>query len=358
METVISKISGTENLSKLEKLLNIAFEVPQNKSFFDDFPVWNKNNGANIHTLGVFENNNLLSTAGLYICKLKTPKSHLNIGLIGGVATHPGARGRGFASKIVRELILIAKKNNLSLLLLWGSEHSLYRKLGFELCGIQERTSINALDLPSNNTGLEINSGWTRGLLKLLQNRSSGILIDEKNKTLFEKHKNVTWYWTGKKEAPLAYAAIGRGIDLSNIIHEWGGDINSLLQLLAHLKNTNPKLQIIGHPDILKQQQIKCQSKYKADTENNLAEYMCMSNILDPKNIISALYPDIKCEQEAISDKNTLLTNWNFKINEFSYKDLTPSEVAQMLLGPDVPETSALAGFLPVKIWIWGLDAC
>lgn len=249
----VDKISGEEALSQFSDLLDSSFNSPPGSHFFDDFPVWDpKQKTPSVFRIGVFQQKQLLSSAAVRIAELKIEGgSSSKVALIGAVATLPDWRGHGLASSTVSLATQWAKEEGAHLALLWGSEHRLYQRLGFNLSGKQVRVPLSTFCDPRTTSKEKLNQGWNPNLFEMICTRSGGLVFDSSDRNWFEAHRNVTWYWTGDQKRPKAYVAIGRGIDLKDMVHEWGGDRQSLIQILSLIAETNPKLEILGHPDYL-----------------------------------------------------------------------------------------------------------
>src|SRR5262249_39016179 len=152
----------------------------------------------------------------------------------------PAFRGRGLASRLTEELVARAERTGAKLALLWGSEHRMYARLGFALSGQQIRAPLSKLSLGGADGGRadpsgappQIAKGWADGIFPLLKARERGIALTESDLAWYRAQKSVGWYRAERKGVVVAYAGIGRGIDLQNIIHEWGGERAALNVLL------------------------------------------------------------------------------------------------------------------------------
>src|SRR5262249_38311310 len=142
-------IQGERSQAALESLLNRSFHVPPGRSYYDDFPVWQERHGQPVFRVGAFRDGDLAASALIREATLKTPTGPLAIGLIGGVATDERWRGHGLATQAVSLALEWAKARRHSVVLLWGSEHDLYRRLGFELCGVQSRLALEKVVDPA-----------------------------------------------------------------------------------------------------------------------------------------------------------------------------------------------------------------
>jgi hypothetical protein len=169
----------------------------------------------------------------------------MKVGLIGAVATDPAFRGQGLASRLTEELVERASQAGAELALLWGSEHKMYARLGFQLAGTQIRAPLSALSL-GDPSKVSITTGWRDELFARIRERERGVVLGDADIRWYREHKNVLWYRAEENGRIMAYAALGRGIDLSNIVHEWGGEKAALANLLARVRNEHPQAELLG----------------------------------------------------------------------------------------------------------------
>ncbi|MGK5087509.1 GNAT family N-acetyltransferase [Bdellovibrionota bacterium FG-2] len=310
-------------------LLNGAFEVPQGSSFFDDFPVWGEASGleaARRLRLGGVVDGKLVSAAAVRLGKMRTTSGELiSVALLGAVATDPAYRGKGYASLVVEQAVQWAERSGAFLVLLWGSEHAMYRRLDFELCGSQALVPLE----PLRSQGLKLNSGWVPALWDMvLKNRQGGLVLESSDRQWFEAHRNVAWFWVGEKNRPQAYAALGRGIDMSGIVHEWGGERESLQGLLVSLGELRTGSMILGPSARLREMGFQVAQE----------EYLCLARVLNREALFRAFMRAPAPE---------------------SVRGARAVDLPRIFFGPSSELLAAgqLDG-LPVPLWVWGLDAC
>jgi GNAT superfamily N-acetyltransferase len=258
-------------------LLNRAFHVPEGRSFFDDFPIWDESivpSDESLVRLGVFSANRheLLASAGVRMARLKMPGGLLPVALIGAVATDERYRGAGLASSLVSLAVEWAESRNASVVLLWGSEHSLYRRLGFELCGEQILIPLDQIPIAEKPATL-VCSGWDESIFHAMKQREGGLILNDKDLKWIVAQRSVQWFWTRNGQDCDAYIAIGRGIDLQGFVHEWGGDPKALHRLLHWLKKETPELTLLGSSQILR--------RFQIDPHLGKVESLCLARVLD-----------------------------------------------------------------------------
>ena len=333
-------LSGEDAHAKLGVLINRTFNLPEGTHFLDDFPIWDERFAPEPAVrLGVFNGQDLVASTGIRLAQLKAPHGSITVALLGAVATDEKWRGKGLASQLVSFAVQWAEQRGATAILLWGSEYDLYRKLGFELCGVQYRVPLTGLSLPACE--LEVGQAWQPAIAQQLQKRPSGLALQDSDSKWLAAHKNVQWFWTGRADAPTAYVAYGRGVDLNGLIHEWGGQPEHLLQLLSHVRTKFPEAQVIGTRDLLEQH------GFALDT--NEPEFVCMATVINPVRIFDAYHPEVPFTSKLE------LERWTLKSGDETISGLDSGDLARVLFGPQ-NEHRFLSEYLPLPLWLWGLD--
>jgi hypothetical protein len=133
--------------------------------------------------------------------------------------------------------------------MLWGSEHAFYGKFGFKLEGHQGRAPVAKFSLPNTVTlSPDVKSGMSDLIFNLLINEPRGIKITEKDRSWIFKHKTIQWLWL---EKPFAFVGYQRGMDLHHMIHELGGDSNSIQTLFYRVYAHDPLVEVMSETTVL-----------------------------------------------------------------------------------------------------------
>lgn len=350
----VDLISGPQSRRALAALLNQSFQVPEGHAFLGDFPIWDESivaSSEEIVRIGAYTaaRQHLAACAGVRMARLNTSSGTIPVALIGAVATDEAYRGAGLASGLVSVATDWAKARGASVIFLWGSEYSLYRRLGFELCGAQVMIPLDSISF-AEAPAINVQVGWDRAIFRRMRERSGGLALSDSDERWLSAHRSVEWFWTGDGQNCGAYVAIGRGIDLRNIVHEWGGDREALRALLAWLKEQRPELTLLGAPWIL--------SQYGIDARQAKPEFLCLARVLDPERIVKAFYPG--------SDFRATLEGDGFRITGKEGTGLLNfPDTARLVFGPHLEDTAsseqgssgAKRLAVPIPLWIWGLDA-
>ena len=342
----IKVISGSGSVQELSHLLNSSFNLRGEENFLDDFPIWNPSLlSSSVFRVGVYKKSLLVSSAGIRLCHLKTGiHNTVKIALIGGVATLPEYRGVGFASAALSFLTRWAQDQGVSFIALWGAEDSLYRKLGFELCGAQVRVPILSLGVDRVFESDLVTSGWDAEIFRLMRNRLSGLVLQEEDRTWVEGHKNVDWFSLKENNICIAYAAVGRGIDLAGIVHEWGGTQEGIRKIFRYLQDLHPTLEVLGAPIDLR--------ALGFNLTNLNKEFLCRVKIVDATALLKAY--DLSSRVSAQKIENGWLISQGTQISQY----FTDCELTQFLLGsPSRSSNESRNELIPLSFWFWGLDA-
>jgi GNAT superfamily N-acetyltransferase len=349
----VDLISGPQSRRALATLLNHAFKVPEDHAFLGDFPIWDESivpSSEQIARLGAFSpgRQELAACTGVRMARLTTPVGGLPVALIGAVATQESYRGAGLASGLVSLATDWAKARGAAAVFLWGSEYSLYNRLGFELCGAQVMLPLDALTFPELPSlpelpALKVQVGWDHAIFQRMKTRVGGLALAEVDERWLAAHRSVEWFWTGDGQNCDAYVAVGRGIDLQHIVHEWGGDAPALKKLLSWLKGQRPGLTILGAPWVLGQ--------YGIDASRAQPEFLCLARVLDPEQVVKAFYPGADFSARAEGD--------GFRVSSGQASQLYDlSQTARLVFGPNFETDGSVKRLtVPVPLWIWGLDA-
>jgi predicted N-acetyltransferase YhbS len=325
--------------ARFSALLDRAFAVGGGRHFLDDFPVWDERfapTGDRVARIGVRAGDELVAAAGVRRAELATTGGRLPVAIIGAVCTDERWRGRGYGSRVVSTAMLWARDQGAAMILLWGSEASMYRRLGFEYCGTQVRVAAKAL--PPARADAEVRRGWDERLFSALRARGSGLALDSADIGWLAAHRNTQWFWLERDGAVAAYAAYGRGIDLPGMIHEWGGEPADLSRVLGALRVAHPQAQLLASPGLARAR------GFAWDVE----EPLCLAQVLEPRAVLEALRPG-----ERVSAREGADDLWELGLGARRLAGVAPGALAPAIFG-----CSGAGGTpgLGLELWLWGLD--
>lgn len=311
------------------------------------------------------EQGQVLAHALLKYHFIKTPIGLFKVGAIGSVVTHPAHRGRGLSHAILTECLETAQREACDFVILWSNLHDFYRKVGFELGGSEVALWLDQdVQVPNENLRfVQSHQISPEALQRLYSQHTVGSMrsVEEIRKYLTIPGMRVFTAWDSMNQLQ-AYAIEGKGVDLKNYIHEWGGGVSKLLPLLFHMRRTiGESLTVIApaHAQNLIQQ------LYGLGVTAHHG-HLGMVKILNFKSMADKIcrwcrakgFEEFSMENHA--DK-FIIGYKKEKIELSSY-----SELVKLLFGPERPAALLMAPpalkavldeAFPMPMWIWGWDS-
>lgn len=191
------------------------------------------------------------SACMLWARELRVSRVALRVGMISLVYTDPEARGRGFARSVVRRAIAEAERRDLGIVLLWSEADALYRELGFVEAGAE-----TALMLDRNIAASAIEARSTRDparspkfdrcrdplrptppsaldwaeITRTRAQRTSTLTLADDEFARLRALPDMRALCLRDAGGGFGFAIRGRGDDLAEVIHEWGGDTELALR--------------------------------------------------------------------------------------------------------------------------------
>lgn len=213
---------------------------PQNQwSITSEYPT--ALNKENIHNLRIItENNEFLSHAAFKPHIIKTPVAIFKAGAIGSVVTNDKFRNQGHSRTVLNECIELAKKQDCDFAILWTNLYEFYQKIGFALAGFEISLAVNEnfnVQRDPQFKILKTPNVDPMALHKLMSQNTVSTFRnpDEVRKYLNIPNSNVYTLWEPNGTLG-AYCVEGKGADLGGYIHEWGGGVSKIMQLLKHIQ--------------------------------------------------------------------------------------------------------------------------
>lgn len=358
------KAPSETEFEKVLEFLNHTLRPDHNWSIDKEYPT--ALNLANRHNMNVVvSDNRIVSHAVLKPLIVKSPHMIYKIGAIGSVATHEEFRNQGLSHKILSESLNSARQQNCDVAVLWTNMFDFYRKLGFELGGYEISLSFEKV-LPHDTTQYKYSKEKNvsvEAISKVYSQHSVGTIRSQDEFRKFLAIPNTQLYTAWNLNGTLAaYAIEGKGADLSHYIHEWGGSVTAIKNLIgyiSHIKNHPFHFIAPRHSGNL-----LTELKKHADYVNE--GYLGMIRITHFEGLAMKLKKAFRNVgvSDFVFEKNndTILFGCNGDLYTIeSEKDLIP-----LLFGPvdfdhqDIfkPETAQkLKLLLPLPLWIWGWDS-
>jgi GNAT superfamily N-acetyltransferase len=186
--------------------------------------------------VGVMEHGDVRSACATLVRELVFGGARLRVGLIGSVATEPDWRGRGLATRALDAAEAQLARDGCVAAVLWADDPSFYAKRGYREFGWEIDCLIPASALAgvasdpraraaAPDDAAAIHRCYTRHASRVdrTPQETAALLGSPGMDTLvLQRERDVA-----------AYACLGRGADFSGTVHEWGGETDDVLALLA-----------------------------------------------------------------------------------------------------------------------------
>ncbi len=352
-------------LDKVISFLNTQLRSKVDWSMDKEYPI--AFSGFNINNIKFIEDNGkILSHALLKYLMIKTPAGIFKTAIIGSVVTDENHQRKGLAKKLVQELIAKATADNCDLCLLWSDLDKFYTDLGFELAGSEEhlkiKRPITPLAIDSNlrfSDNPKINA---EPIQKLFSKHLVGSLRSNKEIESYLKipKSNIYSLW-GSNNDLLAYAVQGRGVDLNNVIHEWGGGVNHLTQLFSHILKKQETVEIITSSTAINLAET-LKDKFGAEHNTRTLGYI---KILNFQSIHLKILRWARVQGEyhlqTFNQGNDIFIRYKSK----NYQLPNAQALTRLVWGPINPDIlnniddelkASLLSVFPLPLWVWGWD--
>ena len=182
----------------------------------------------------------VVSACGILPRRLVTPVAKFAVGLVGSVATAPRDRGRGYGKEVLARAELELANGGAVCAMLWADDAGWYRDQGWIPVGSECVFVLNRgleLLLPEPDRARVATSGDHDSLHRLYCTQPTRVDRTATETSALLAGPGITTLVAERDGALVAYAALGRGEDLRNVVHEWAGPIEEVLPLLrAHLE--------------------------------------------------------------------------------------------------------------------------
>lgn len=347
---------------ELLKFLNEALRPQQSWSIQDEYPttlVPDHRHNSRI----IFRDGKVVAHSVLKPLIIKTPALIFKVGAIGSVVTHLQYRGQGLAKETLLSVIDEASNQGCDVAILWTNLYDYYRKLNFELSGSEISFLVNQdLSLGASDLKFMQNSKIApEAILKLYQQHTVGSFRSAEDIRLYLKIPQMRVYTAWDKNgAIVAYAIEGKGADLQNHVHEWGGQTTALMNLFGYMwrERKSPfTLMIPAHSVNLITQVMKKASNIHEGYLGMIK--ICREDLLFPKLQRAAYAVGIKEFDLSAQGEGYLL-----KVDGLEATIANSRDLVRVIFGPSLEEgilphavAEKVQRLLPTPLWIWGWDS-
>jgi len=339
-------------------------------SLQEDFPqLYQSDNRTNLW--GAYKESLLVGHAGFYLADLKVEGIPLPVAGIGGVFTDPKMQGKGVGSSLIDRCIVEARKKGAALAVLWSDKHEFYEKHGFYLVGRQWTIQLD----PQFSDKLRVKAKLKEVSLKLQEQDPTdtfleqSFLLNEKlpvgvarsreehNLLLGSGSCHIFAAWAGNQL--VAYFLIGKGRDLSNYIHEWAG-VEDALHLLAAfcLDRYKQPLQVLS-PQFMPDEVNWIYALDEVGVPMR-PERMGLVKILDFPRVRKLVQDYIRAlglDPSQLKIENPSQISYTLQWKEEKPMSFSERDFLLFIFGPELPTHQELKGFLPIRLWYWGMDS-
>ncbi|MEL6430144.1 MAG: GNAT family N-acetyltransferase [Planctomycetota bacterium] len=169
---------------------------------------------------------------------LVTPDATIPAAFVGSVATEDSARGQGLGTEVVDRAIARASDEGAAIALLWADDPLWYQSRGWIPFGTERVHAVEdawAFLLPDPTDVRSGSAADAAGIHALYEQHPSRVARteDETRALLGVPAMRIT---VCERDGEIVgYACMGRGEDLMNVVHEWGGQPDASLACLSQL---------------------------------------------------------------------------------------------------------------------------
>lgn len=167
-------------------------------------------------------------------------RARLRVGLIGSVVTDPAHQNRGHGSRLLVSAEERLRAEGCALALLWADDRGFYARRGWREIGSERDfiiTHEHALALPTTEHARAARAEDAARLHALYSLHERRVERAEAETRELLRGPGMTVLVNERHGVVDAYACLGRGRDLPNVIHEWGGASDGVLGLVrAHVE--------------------------------------------------------------------------------------------------------------------------
>ncbi|MFA5393841.1 MAG: GNAT family N-acetyltransferase [Candidatus Ratteibacteria bacterium] len=131
-----------KDYEEIQRFLENAYGHSYNY-FSENYPaVWNKETTDYRHIYPIREKGDIVSLVRLFPLNLVLGKTRVKVAGIGGIATSPSVRNKGYMNQLMEHAIAKMKEENFPVSILWGDRHR-YRTFGYENAGKTWNFTVN-----------------------------------------------------------------------------------------------------------------------------------------------------------------------------------------------------------------------
>lgn len=344
-----------EEYDSLIQFLNLHLRNHVNWSIADEYPqAMSRHDLKNMTIIRVGEK--IASHSLIDVVDLSVEGMHLKVGMIGSVVTDPEFRKRGLGRQCIEKCVAMSQENDCDLNVLWTYEYGYYRKVGFERAGhetcvyLDKSQFLPQAGIVFSEEDVVQNTNLAKEIIELYN--THGVRV-ERSVELQSRYLTIpkirVFSARDERGKLLAFAFEGKGADLNSCLHDWAGPADVVANLFHYAKEklgSNVIIMIPGHrTDIT--------ALLEPVAERVARNPFGMVRILNHSRII-----------QEMTSSNPKDADGLMKLVE-KQKQIDPLSVSRFFFGDldfeaakfTAAEKELYLKYLPLPIWIWGLDA-
>jgi GNAT superfamily N-acetyltransferase len=180
---------------------------------------------------------NPLSTCAILERRAVTSAGSFGLGLIGSVVTDPNARGKGYAREVLKVAEQTLGAESCAIAMLWADDPTFYQHLGWIPAGCELDYVLypeSAFFMPDADHVRPATEADTIAIHELYLAHPERLerSLEETDALLGAPKMQIVVHEQGGEVT--AYACLGRGDDLEQVVHEWGGTNEAMLACVRH----------------------------------------------------------------------------------------------------------------------------
>lgn len=202
------------------------------RSLFEEHPaVFGEAASGELRVL--WEGERALGGAAIVARRVATPHGEVRFGLVGSVATDPGARGQGIARAVLADCESALRERGCTVALLWADVPAFYERCGYSRTGTECLLVIRGGDpLPEGaDTEPAVDAEYAAIEALRLREPSRSDRPREESFAHYASPGTRVFVHRDRRGVIDAYAALGRGADLRDVLHESAGSLHGILAI-------------------------------------------------------------------------------------------------------------------------------
>jgi len=203
-----------------------------------EYPLLFTRDASSLH-LTLYRGEDPVAFCALWPVHFRVGVRKLQVGLISLVFTDPDHRGKGDASRVVEAAIAHARRLGLGLVMLWSELDRFYSRLGFHRLGCESLVRVDGVHVDRALETIRAEASplcverpreddWP-AIERLRGTRTCQLELDPGALAKLREVPDLSVRVARDAAGVCGFAMRGRGDDLGEIIHEWGGDPRAVL---------------------------------------------------------------------------------------------------------------------------------